>query len=80
MDDGRLRIRSGTGPAGPAMVTARVLGVNMPLLGHVNLSFDLDTVMAYVKKGMDRFHRRIRQEFRPTTRSAPLEYAPSENP
>lgn len=45
ISDNRIRVLSGQGPAGPALITARIFGQNIPLLAGVDQTFPLDPLL-----------------------------------
>ncbi len=60
IDGEHLRIRSGAGPAGPALITLRLLGRDIPLLPYVDHRMPLEPLLAGLRGHADRLRERLR--------------------
>jgi len=53
VDRRRVRVLSVDGPAGPAIITARVLDRDIPLLGRIDLAFPIDPILQQAGRQVD---------------------------
>ena len=60
IDGEHLRIRSGTGPAGPALITLRLLGRDIPLLPDVDHRMPLEPLLTGLRAQADRLRETLR--------------------
>ncbi len=71
IDHQRVRVLSAQGPAGPAVITARILGQNVPLLGNMDQTFDVDPVLQRARARVEQFKGVLKRQFTPRSTSAP---------
>lgn len=67
-DRSEVRILSGQGPAGPALITVRILGQDLPLGTQLDLRYPIDLVRRHADGQIDSLSRRLRESLRPSTR------------
>ncbi len=61
VEGGQLRVMSLAGPAGPAMITARVFGQLVPLLGGVDQRFELRPLMERWREPLSELRTRVQR-------------------
>jgi hypothetical protein len=54
IEDGKAWLLAGNGPAGPALITVRSLGSDIPLLPQLRASIPLDALLARLEEGLSR--------------------------
>jgi hypothetical protein len=65
--DGQVRVLSQIGPAGPALLTARVLGTLVPLLVNVDEKFPLRPLMERIRGPIAQVQQTVKSRLRPMT-------------
>lgn len=69
--DGQVRVLSLGGPAGPALLTARVLGTMVPLLVGVDEKFPLKPLMEKLRGPISQVQQKVKSRLSPVTSSRP---------
>lgn len=68
IDHEEVRVLSGLGPAGPALITARILGQDLPLGGQLDLHLSVDQLLDQVKGQLDLLPSDLRRRLLTATR------------
>ncbi len=61
-DREQIRVLAGKGPAGPAMVTVRIFGRNLPLMGGTHLTFEVEPLRQRVEPLLERLRTMVGEE------------------
>jgi hypothetical protein len=71
IDRQQVRVFSGRGPAGPALITVRVFGQDLPIGGDLDLSFPLSEVMHQAVGRIDSLKQRLERPSSTAVSTAP---------
>ncbi len=70
IDHREVRVLSGLGPVGPAVVTTQILGQDLPLGGQLDVHLTVDQLLSQAKGQLDLLPRDLRKRLLPPTRPA----------
>lgn len=71
IDGRRVRVLSSGGSAGPPVITARLLGQDVPLVAELDESFDLEPLLRELRERISQWKARVRTRIESTTGSRP---------
>ncbi len=73
IDHQDVRVLSGMGPAGPAVITTQILGQDLPLGAQLDLHLTIDQLLDQAKGQFDFLPRDLRERLLPPTRPSALD-------